>query len=398
MYDTARAALQELQNDLVFERVALHVLRVRFPELRISSATGDLGRDAFGRPLFGTDDKVVAWVSLQRTWTTKLQSELVKNRKHDRRADAIYVTNRSTNEKTKERWRATARDDYDVALEIVDLAELVTELETDGLRWVAELELGVRPRAPYRLSTWAQYLEVLAVSVPGMTAPLVGREAELQELGAALAEQGPLSRVVAVEGPGGAGKTRLAMEASRLAGAVLVAPTGVALEAGAFTEVPVDNRLIVVIDDADRAPDLSGLPALLHDVRFQRVCFVLTMQPGRHLGVLQRWGVERWAGPVVTLRPLERSAVDALITARGIDNPAFRQSVIDLAQGNPLIAHAACEVGLAANRFDWPSAVDLLRVTVAGRLPASDPAEQHRAAAVALALLGPVAVARTLLR
>lgn len=391
MYDTARAALQELQNDLVFERVALHVLRVRFPELRISSATGDLGRDAFGRPLFGTDDKVVAWVSLQRTWTTKLQSELVKNRKHDRRADAIYVTNRSTNEKTKERWRATARDDYDVALEIVDLAELVTELETDGLRWVAELELGVRPRAPYRLSTWAQYLEVLAVSVPGMTAPLVGREAELQELGAALAEKGPLSRVVAVEGPGGAGKTRLAIEASRLAGAVLVAPTGVALEAGAFTEVPVDNRLIVVIDDADRAPDLSGVPALLHDVRFQRVRFVLTVRPGRHLGVLQRWGVERWASPMVPLRPLERSSVDALITAHGIDNPAFRQSVIDLAQGNPLIAHAACEMGLAANRFDWPSAVDLLRVTVAGRLPASDPAEQHRAAAVALALLGPVA-------
>ncbi|MFJ2769192.1 hypothetical protein [Streptomyces sp. NPDC087300] len=389
MYDSARAALQELENDQVFERVALHVLRVRFPELRITSVTGDLGRDAFGRPLFGKDDKVVLWVSLQQKWTSKLKSELVKNSKHDRRAEAIYVTNRSTNEKTKERWRTTASKDYGVALEIFTLAELVTELETDALRWVAEVELGVRPRAPYRLSTWAQYLEVLAGSVPGMMAPVVGREVELQALGAAVAEEGPMSRVVVVEGPGGVGKTRLAIEASRSVSAVLVAPTGVALEAGAFAEVPVDHSLIVLIDDADRAPDLTGLPALLHDARFQRVRFVLTVRPGRRLGVLQRWGVERWAGPVVELRPLERSAVDELITGRGIHNPAFRQSVIGLAQGNPLIAHAACEAGLAADRFDWPRAVDLLRVTVASRLPADDPAQQHRAAAVALALLGP---------
>ncbi|MEV6013272.1 hypothetical protein AB0M29_41750 [Streptomyces sp. NPDC051976] len=391
MYDTARAALQELENDYVFERVALHVLRVRFPELRITSATGDLGRDAFDRPLFGKDDKVVLWVSLQGRWTDKLKSELVKNSKHGRQAEAIYVTNRSTNEKTKERWRTTARDDYGVALEIVTLAELVTELETDGLRWVAEVELGVRPRAPYRLSTSAQYLQVLAPSVPGMDAPVVGREEESQALRAALADQGPLSRVIVVEGPGGAGKTRLSIEASRQVAAVLVAPTGVALEASAFAELPVDDDLIVLIDDADRAPDLSGLPALLHDARFQRVHFVLTIRPGRRLSVLQRWAVERWAGPVVQLRPLERSAVDALVTGHGIHNAAFRQIVIHLAEGNPLIAHAACKEGLAANTFDWPRAVDLLRATLTGRLPADDPAEQHRATAVALALLGPVA-------
>lgn len=391
MYDSARAALRELEDDQVFERVALHVLRARFPELRITSATGDLGRDAFGRPLFGKDDFVVLWVSLQEKWTSKLKSELIKNRRHDRRAKAIYVTNRSTTEKVKERWRKTASDDYGVALEIVTLAELATELESDGLRWVAELELGVRPRAPYRLSTWAQYMEVLAGSVPGMTAPVVGREGELQALGTALTEEGPLSRVVVVEGPGGAGKTRLAIEAARVVSAVVVAPTGVALEVGAFAEVPVDDSLIVLIDDADRARDLSGLAALLHDVRFKRVRFVLTVRPGRRLGVLQHWGVERWAGPVVELRPLERSAIDALVTGRGIGGAAFRQSVIDLAQGNPLIAHTACEVGLAANRFDWPRAADLLRAMAERRLPADDSAQQHRAAAVALALLGPVA-------
>jgi hypothetical protein len=127
VYDSARTALRELEDDQVFERVALHVLRARFPELRITSATGDLGRDAFGRPLFGKDDSVVLWVSLQEKWTSKLKSELVKNRRHDRRAKAIYVTNRSTTEKVKERWRKTASDDYGVALEILTLAELATE-------------------------------------------------------------------------------------------------------------------------------------------------------------------------------------------------------------------------------------------------------------------------------
>lgn len=391
MYDTAKVALQELEDDRVFERVALHVLRVRFPELRITSASGDLGRDAFGRPLFGTDDRVVLWTSLQKTWTTKLKSELVKNSKHDRRAEAIYVTNRSTNDITKERWRERAHHEYNVHLEIFTLGELVIELETDTLRWVAELELGVRPRAPHRLSTWAKYLDDLAGAVPGMTAPLVGRETEVDALQAALADERPTARVVAIEGPGGVGKTRLAIEASRAVSAMLVAPSGVSLDASAFTEAPLDDSLIVLVDDADRASDLSGLPALLHDPLFSRVRFVLTVRSGRGLGVLQRGGVERWAGPVVELRPLDRSAIDALIIGCGIHGPVFRQSVISLAQGNPLIAHAACEVGLVEKKFDWPRAVDLLRAVVVRRLPAEDPAQEHRAAVVALALLGPVA-------
>ncbi|WP_151898058.1 hypothetical protein [Streptomyces sp. C8S0] len=56
----------------------------------------------------------------------------------------------------------------------------------------------------------------------------------------------------------------------------------------------------------------------------------------------------------------------------------------------------ACEVGLAENRFDWPRAADLLRAMAERRLPADDSGQQHRAAAVALALLGPVAGAEDL--
>jgi hypothetical protein len=54
MYDTARVALQGLTDDELFERVALRVLRTRFPEPRITGPSSDLNRDAFGRPLFGS--------------------------------------------------------------------------------------------------------------------------------------------------------------------------------------------------------------------------------------------------------------------------------------------------------------------------------------------------------
>lgn len=388
VFPTAKVALQELENDRIFERVALHVLRVRFPDLRITTSSGDLGRDAFGRPLFGEDDKVVLWVSLQKVWTSKLESELVKNRRHDRKAEAFFVTNRSTKEATKERWRAKARHDYDVALEIVDLGELVTELEVDALRWVAEVELGVTPRAPRRLKTAAEYVDRLALSIPGMTAPLVGRSEEKKTLSSALEAGDPAARIVIVEGAGGAGKTRLAIEAARSTAAVLVAPTGVSLTVDAFTEAPVDGSLIVVVDDADRAHDLSGIPAVLHDSRFDRVRFVLTMRPGRSPGVLQRWGVEYWSGPVVGIHGLDRAAVDEIVAGHGIGHRAFRRNVIDLAQGNPLIAHTACIVGLVANRFAWTDAADLLRDTVLRRMPTKDGSQAHRAAAVALALVG----------
>ena len=36
-----------------------------FPELRITGPSGDLNRDAFGRPLFGEHDKIVLLVSCE---------------------------------------------------------------------------------------------------------------------------------------------------------------------------------------------------------------------------------------------------------------------------------------------------------------------------------------------
>jgi hypothetical protein len=101
VYDEPRAALQALTDDTLFERVAFKVLRIRFPELRITGPSGDLNRDAFGRPLFGDHDEIVLLASIQERWTGKtgkLKRDLAKYGRYlvqDRPEKAFFVTNRS---------------------------------------------------------------------------------------------------------------------------------------------------------------------------------------------------------------------------------------------------------------------------------------------------------------
>jgi predicted ATPase/class 3 adenylate cyclase len=88
-------------------------------------------------------------------------------------------------------------------------------LVDEGLRAVKDFEEPLRlhrlviPGAaedPRRLRTLDP-----PTNLPGEVTPLVGREAELESLGATLAEQ----RIVTLTGPGGSGKTRLALAAAR---------------------------------------------------------------------------------------------------------------------------------------------------------------------------------------
>jgi hypothetical protein len=387
LYETAQGALEQLTDDRVLERVALWVLRERYPNLRPTSATGDTGLDGYSRPLFEDGIDVALWVSLQSTWPAKLNIELKKHREHGRTAPAIFVTNRSTNEIKKGQERDRAKTEFGVDLEIVDLAELVTELESDGLRWVAEAELGVRPRQPRALSTAAMYLERLSGTVPGMTAELHGT-AEIQDrLRIELCAESPATRIVVVEGPGGSGKTRIAIETARSVATTLVVPSGAPLTTEAFGEVGLDNSLILVVDDAHRSESLTAVAAMLADPRFDRVRLLFTLRPGERERTLYAAGAEQKASDSVVLGHLGRSEINKIITDHGIHHEEFRKGVIALASGNPLLAHAACQVALSSGTFGWGDASELLRNLVANRLVAMDDPGLHRAVAVALALL-----------
>ncbi|WP_030458429.1 hypothetical protein [Kitasatospora sp. NRRL B-11411] len=387
LYETAKMALEQLTDDRALERVALWVLRKREPKLRLTSATGDTGLDGYSRPFFEDEIDLVLWVSLQRTWIKKLDIELKKHKQHGRTAPAIFVTNRSTNEISKKKQKERAKKDFGVDLEIVDLGELVVELESDDLRWVAEAELGVRPRRPGVLVTAEVYLDRLARTVPGMAAELRGAAEIQNQLRAQLTPESPEGRVVLVEGPGGSGKTRIAIETAQSVATTLVVPSGASITLDSFTEVGLDAPPILVIDDAHRSESLTAVAAMLADHRFDRVRLVLTVRPGHRERTLYAAGAEHQAGIPVVLRRLDRPEIDTIITDHGIQLDEFRTAVIGLADGNPLIAHTACQVALSNGKFDWSDASGLLRELVANRLaPLGDPG-LHRTVAVALALL-----------
>lgn len=392
MYDTPRAALVELTDDTLFERVAVQVLRLRFPELRLTGPSGDLGRDAFGRRLFGARDEIVLMASCEERWTSKLARELkdyeaVAPRKRPKKA--IFVTTRSTRSRDQERYKILARDSYGIALEVVDLNELDLELRSDALHHVAEFDLGVRPRVPRTLQPPAAFLETLARSIPGITAPLVGRSSEGGALRAALDPTVAGSpRVVVVEGPGGVGKTRLAVEIAHATSTTLVARSATALPPGVFADVPLDDPSIVLVDDAHNARDLSGVASMVGDPRFTRVRVVLTIRTGLTDTVLRDAGLADEPCVVVRVECLDREEIARIVSDAGIQDESFQHDVVELAQGSPLIAHAACEAAITRGRFGWHDASDLLRHRIADRLlPVGAEHDHHRATAVALALL-----------
>jgi hypothetical protein len=393
VYDTARAALLALTDHVVFERVAVKVLRRQIPGLRITGPSGDLNRDAFGRPLFGERDEIVLLVSCEEKWTRKLKRDLGQYGTypgHDRPQRAIFVTNRSTKQTTQVTWKKWSRKELSIALEIVDLNELSLELESDDLYQVAENDLGVRPRKPRVLQPVAAFRDMQKSRFPGAGSPLVGRVCEMQTLTAAVtpSRQRASSRVVIIEGPGGIGKTRLAVDGAYAAATTVVAGAGTAVSADCLSDVPLDTPSIVVADDAHRSADLSGIAAMLRDPRFASVKLVLTVLAGGTSGVLERLGLDRAEAVIIRLAGLDRSEIDQIVMDRGFTGESFRSHVIEVAQGNPWLAHAACTVAAEQPTYSWNDTAELLSKLIEHRIRHTGPEpDEHRAAAVALALL-----------
>src|SRR5438270_7832953 len=192
MYDSARGALRDLRDANVLERVAFHVLRPTHPDLRLTASTADTGVDAYARRLFSKKDDLRVMVSLEGNWRNKLDKEIAKIRaqkRSDRAPKALFVTTSVATEIGKKPRTQAARR-LSVDLEIVDQTWLVSELETDALRWVGELELGVRPRAPRALIGPDEFLTQMGRVIPVFDADLIGLEADLQTIADAIADTG----------------------------------------------------------------------------------------------------------------------------------------------------------------------------------------------------------------
>ena len=392
MYDTARVALLALTDDELFERVAVKVLRLRYPGLRITGPSGDLNRDAFSRPLFGGRDEIVLLVSCDARWHAKLRRDLDEYRPcpvEDRPEKAIFVTNRSTKQTTQLTYKKLAGE-LGIKLEVVDLNELAVDLESGSLHRVAEYDLGVRPRKPRVLQSVAVFREQQEALLPDFSVRLVGRDREMGELRDALAHgQNPRgARVIVIEGQAGVGKSRLAVHGSHATATTLVAVPGTAVTVDSLTDVPLDGPSIVVADDAHRSPDLSGLAAMIGDPRFGSVTVVLTVAAGSAARVLWRGGLDRASPVIIRLAGLASQEIGEIVAGHGFDGVAFKSHVAEVAQGSPWLAHAACLVAAERKIYRWSDTGELLAQLAEQRLrQAGFDSDEHRAAAVALALL-----------
>lgn len=95
------------------------------------------------------------------------------------------------------------------------------------------------------------------INLPDDPLPLVGRAAELALLGTLLAD--PATRVITIVGPGGMGKTRLAVEAARRHSASEYAPGGVYF----VSLVALDDPALIAVPIAEAL----GLPLYVRDQR-----------------------------------------------------------------------------------------------------------------------------------
>jgi hypothetical protein len=123
----------------------------------------------------------------------------------------------------------------------------------------------------------------------------------------------------------------------------------------------LDAPSIVVADDAHRSPDLSGIAAMLGDPRFAGVKVVLTVAAGGADDVLARSGLNRANVVTILLAGLERKEIDQIVLGHGFTSEAFRSHVIEVAQGSPWLAHAACVIAAEQQTFSWNDTAELLK-------------------------------------
>ena len=339
---TTESALLALTDADRFERIAVACLQEFEPTLRNTGGAGDEQRDGVGGPLRVDGDRLILTVSLEkRAWGRKVERDLDGIKKHGHAPEDVWaVTNRRTGAKRRGALEREAPTRWGHRLRIIDGRFLALRLLTPHLLPVREELLGLSaPQPPVSLTA-----EIYASRQPDIGAPvdLVGRATEVDALVAALRAH----PVVELVGPGGVGKTRLALEAAERLAAdrIRFLDDRARLDADALAgELAGADHLVLVVDNAHRREDLRAVIGLLV-ARSGTTGLVLVARPGYDERLRQAIEGSALAQREGTRRlPVGRLTGAAIGELVGAATPTVKyegavEQIIDLADGNPLIA------------------------------------------------------------
>ncbi|MGC9393262.1 MAG: tetratricopeptide repeat protein [Anaerolineae bacterium] len=191
------------------------------PCLRRMAQMADLYRGDFLEQFFVSDSTLFEeWASLKREWLHReaIEALFTLTDYYTRRGELTRARQAAWRQVELESWREEAHRQlmHLLAMEGERSAALA---QYETCRRILAQELGVEPMA----ETMALYERIKAASeelenesapssLPTLPTPFVGREDELAELAEMIAN--PRSRLLTLSGPGGIGKTRLALQAA----------------------------------------------------------------------------------------------------------------------------------------------------------------------------------------
>lgn len=361
-----RRAMEDLTDHQAFELACVELLHDLDPSLRHLGGSGDRARDAGGGAYGPDGDERLVMVSLEKRWSQKIRRELERVAREGWSPTEVWaVTSRRTSPKPRDALiEEAARRGWH--LRVFDQTWLASRLLQPEHLDLRERLLGLAPPRPPTFLGPAQYAAQLAGRA--RTWPdFMGREPDLKGITDAL-EVNPL---VIVRGPGGIGKTRLAIELARVHPARWVfVDSHATLDSAAMSEIAGGDDLVAVIDNAHRRDDLSALIGML-DRRAGSLRVILLSRPGFEEQLIEATSDSRVGSPaphaVVRLAPLSPAAIADLLRSPPLD-VGYRgavEAIVRLCEGNPQIAILAAELSKGGVPVEAISQDDLLQNYVA---------------------------------
>jgi Ribbon-helix-helix protein, copG family len=350
------SALEAMTDDERFELMASQVLaRCVDPRIRPVGGTADRGRDAVrGLYRFGEGEELICMFSLRDDWEDKIREELAHIKKEGWSArEIIAVTShKTTNQREKKLQELAGKGGRD--LTIYGRKQLVHWLELPMNLDLREKYLGLaRPRHPFFL-TADEFAELLARGGAVLEAPFVGRQADIKTFHDAL-QSG--MRLLLIDGDGGVGKSRLALELAAVEDAGtswFFVPAGQPFENDMISELGAGSDVVVVLDDAHRRTDLRAVVDALWR-RNPPASIVLLARPGfRDKIGSDLDGLYAISPKPFELAPLRRAEIVGILRSPpfSIKREGLLALVVQLAEGNPQLAAIAGSLAAKGERLD----------------------------------------------